>query len=499
MTIPALESLQNKPMKRNAFRLLLLVAIALQSASLPAQSNPPPMVVHEWGTFTSLQNEAGQAIGGINTDDEPVPKFVHRLANFLLLTPTEVPFFFFQGAPRCHPDVTMRLETPVLYFHPPPSQPAAHGVSVTARFRGGWLSEFYPDANANAPGVETNKTVFGPLRSSTVSTLAWNNLEVGGDWPGPVTSEHVWTSPRAVKAAAVQTAHGEAEKFLFYRGVAHIDAPIAITQHADASELVLRSQCPPEITGHEPLQVKSLWLVDISTSGKVAFRALPPVTLDAEGKTATKIASHFTPGDYAKGNREKLKASLRDALVAEGLFDDEAQALLNTWELSYFKSAGRRVFFMVPRSWTDFYLSLTVSTPAEITRVMVGRIELVTPEQRNYLRQIAQMSTNSISADVTSLYTNFYDTMRTNGKALNSVNTGRESLKTFGVSVPKSYQLYLSLGRFRNALILDEARNHPSPALDEFISTYRLQGYKPVETAVANPAQTEHALLKTDR
>jgi hypothetical protein len=34
--------------------------------------------VHEWGTFTALQDESGAAIGGINTDDEPVPPFVHR-------------------------------------------------------------------------------------------------------------------------------------------------------------------------------------------------------------------------------------------------------------------------------------------------------------------------------------------------------------------------------------------------------------------------------------
>jgi hypothetical protein len=38
------------------------------------------LVVHEWGTFTSFQNEAGEALRRINTDDEPVPPFVHRLA-----------------------------------------------------------------------------------------------------------------------------------------------------------------------------------------------------------------------------------------------------------------------------------------------------------------------------------------------------------------------------------------------------------------------------------
>src|SRR5205807_264407 len=145
--------------------------------------------------------------------DEPVPKFVHRLANFLLLKPTEVPPIFFQGAPRCHPDVTLRLETPVVYFHPPKSQPTARGLNVTARFRGGWLSEYYPNADAKSPGVEmsfgSNLMNFGSLSSSTVSSLDWQNLEVGGDWAGPATTEHVWTSPRAVNAASVRTTGGE--------------------------------------------------------------------------------------------------------------------------------------------------------------------------------------------------------------------------------------------------------------------------------------------------
>ena len=84
------------------------------------------LVVHEWGTFTSLQDERGIAIGGINSDDEPVPDFVHGVGKEFLLGPglerrillKDVPLFV-KGVPLCHPDVRMRLETPVLYFHPP--------------------------------------------------------------------------------------------------------------------------------------------------------------------------------------------------------------------------------------------------------------------------------------------------------------------------------------------------------------------------------------------
>jgi hypothetical protein len=473
-------------------RFAILLATAVMAYASDAPTKPPsPMVIHEWGTFTSLQDEAGRTIGGINTDDEPVPEFVHRLASFLLLSPTEVPKNFFQGAPSCHPDVTMRLETPVLYFHPPPSQPEARGINVTATFRGGWLSEYYPGAEVDAPGVQTNENVFGPLRSSTVSTLAWKDLQVGGDWAGPETEQHVWTSPRAVQAAAVRTDGGETEKFLFYRGVAHIDAPLAISQNAAVEKLLLRSRCAPEIAG-QGLEVKSLWLVDIRANGQLAFRAVPPVTLVEKGKVLAKISSHFDAGDYSAENREKLKASLHKALAAAGLFRDEAQALLNTWELSYFKSAGLRVFFLVPRAWTDFYLPLTISTPAELTRVMVGRIELVTPQQRNLLRQIGELSPGKITNELERMGKDFLDHYPHEQSKIENytrVASGRDSLAEYGVDVPMSYQLYLRLGRFRNALILEEADRHPTVGLDSFISAYRLQGYTPKETSAADPAR----------
>ena len=77
---------------------------------------------------------------------------------------------------------------------------------------------------------------------------------------------------------------------------------------------------------------------------------------------------------------------MKNELVTEGLFDDEADALLNTWERSYFRNPGERVFFMVPREWTESVLPLKLSVPAQVTRVMVGRIEMVTPAQRELLQ-----------------------------------------------------------------------------------------------------------------
>jgi hypothetical protein len=452
--------------------------------------------VHEWGTFTSLQDESGTAIGGINTDDEPVPPFVHRLDGFSLLNASQVPPPFFKGVVSCHPDVTMRLETPVIYFHPPVGMTDIQSLSVDVQFYGGWLSEFYPDASLTVPGLTNGQFRFGRLLASTESRLAWNDLKVGGDWPlTEDTSAHVWTSPRAVQTATVQTTNGESEKFLFYRGVAHINAPLKISRDTNSGELLFRSQLEG-LPVDQPMKIRSLWLVDIQPGGKIAFRPLPPISPDNDSeKILARTPADFAPGDYDSGNLDKLKASLRSALVAEGLFEDEAQALLNTWELSYFKSPGLRVFFLVPRAWTDYYLPLEISQAVNLNRVMVGRIELVTPGQRDLLREISGFSTNEIRLEVLQLYTNYFgrflsgmtnqaseQQMSQLNRDMAQVNAGQKPLASF-VSIPRTYQTYLDLGRFRNALILDEAGSHPTEGLTNFIATYRLQAWHPVEPA----------------
>jgi len=114
------------------------------------------LVVHEWGTFTSFQDFTGDAIGAINADDEPVPSFVHRVGpNHLVVNskrnaPTSIRTS--QGAPHLLPAVTMRLETPVLYFYPFDVNGDLPKFDVSVKFNGGWITEYYPHAKVNGPG-----------------------------------------------------------------------------------------------------------------------------------------------------------------------------------------------------------------------------------------------------------------------------------------------------------------------------------------------------------
>src|SRR3712207_4051324 len=102
-------------------RLSLLIAVTVVALSSHTRASESQFIVHEWGTFTSLQNDQGENVPGINIDDEPVPEFVHNLAPLLLnqaILSSEHWSYRQKGAPRQHPMVTMRLETPVIYFYP---------------------------------------------------------------------------------------------------------------------------------------------------------------------------------------------------------------------------------------------------------------------------------------------------------------------------------------------------------------------------------------------
>jgi hypothetical protein len=221
---------------------VVVAALAIDRADTKEASES--LVVHEWGTFTCIQDEQGNELTGVNIDDEPVPEFVHNLQPYLLNAPlisSDYWQYRQKAAPRQHPLVTMRLETPVIYFHPPARAKLPLTVDVDVAFRGGWLTEFYPGAKADAPGLNNRNFDFGQLTPETVGSLNWSGLKVGGDAPGPQTDQHVWLAPRQVDAASVATPDGECERYLFYRGVGNLRAPLRVVRGQSRTDLQLYS------------------------------------------------------------------------------------------------------------------------------------------------------------------------------------------------------------------------------------------------------------------
>jgi len=82
----------------------------------------------------------------------------------------------------------------------------------------------------------------------------------------------------------------------------------------------------------------------------------------------------------------ELGKRMADALVREGLYAREAQAMVNTWKDSWFAEEGVRVLYTLPRAWTDATLPITLDPmPKELVRVMVGRAEVITPVMQQEL------------------------------------------------------------------------------------------------------------------
>ncbi|HXT16587.1 MAG TPA: hypothetical protein VN706_13195 [Gemmatimonadaceae bacterium] len=364
-----------------------------------------PLVVHEWGTITTKHAGDGAPLGCLNqiSSSEALPEFVHRFEPAGLKAPLgdpgwvattsstkRVPLIKSDIAP-CRPDVTMRLETPVIYFHPSANSPAVPPFDVRVHFRGGVLNEFYPNANASVSVDEdvidagSNSLAAVSHRSrpwkgarldnSVIGALAWNGITLKGAITPPKTDAHVWLSPRAAQSAGVLTTSGEAEQYLFYRGVAHLDAVVRTQRTANGFRLL----APADLAWmrQTSMTIPAAWLLDVRPSGVAAFRAIGRVDIakSAQGATLADV-SRLDDSEYSTHAFADLRTAMHRSLVARGLFDDEASAMLETWSTSYFRGTGTRIFYLVPREWTDYFLPLDFSIPTQLTRVIVGRVDL---------------------------------------------------------------------------------------------------------------------------
>jgi len=350
-------------------RISMLLAVLALPAVAYCGSNK--LIVHEWGTFTALQDETGRSIGGINVNDEPLPVFVHRIGPGLVSDDNGG-----KGLPVGLPDVTMRLETPVIYFYPPGNSDKIPIVNVSATFNGGLLTEFYPKAQLTIDGKPTTKPV-DRITESVRGGLTWNNVTIGTNDPKPVTNSHVWQSPRNVDSSPIEVGK-EAEQYIFYRGCGHIDSPLKVIREGDRIHVVAASR----------LKWSPRWLAEFRADGTCAFERLVDPNLSCAYNPDPSSPGTFAESDFTADHVTDLRNEMRQALIAAGLYEKEADAMLETWKLSYFKSPGQRLFYLVPREWTDKVLPLSISKPCKLTRVMVGRIELITPTQREAINQI---------------------------------------------------------------------------------------------------------------
>jgi len=79
------------------------------------------------------------------------------------------------------------------------------------------------------------------------------------------------------------------------------------------------------------------------------------------------------------GTVAQLRREIERMLVKGGLYPREATAMVDSWRDSWFED-GTRVLYLVPSRTVDEILPLTLTpAPRTVTRVFVGRMEVITP------------------------------------------------------------------------------------------------------------------------
>jgi hypothetical protein len=85
---------------------------------------------------------------------------------------------------------------------------------------------------------------------------------------------------------------------------------------------------------------------------------------------------------------ESMTRDLQDILTSQGLYSDEARAMIETWRQSWFEE-GSRLFYIVPSGFLNQILPLAIHpAPSQTVRVFVGRLELVTPATTQVVQKI---------------------------------------------------------------------------------------------------------------
>jgi hypothetical protein len=297
------------------------------------------LVVHEWGTFSTFSGSNGKNLK-FNPYDNDLPDFVHA---YLDRDSKAGP----QGG-------TISLETPVIYFYP--EKPLT--ASVHVGFPKGTITEWYPHAGR------------------TDTKLTWEGIKVDPEGTVTLPSEtkksryyparETDAAPLRVTFREDDSAKTEHEKFLFYRGVGTFDMPLSVRAGGNGKFTVTWRGKAPE---------RDLILVRVH-DGKVRFQ---PFRLSERVKSGW-LAEVAVPAEDSTA--EKLGQEVEKLLTARGLKEKEARAMVKTWSSAWFGEEGTRVLYFLPDELTAELLPLTVEPkPTSLVRVLVGRHDVLTPEQ----------------------------------------------------------------------------------------------------------------------
>jgi hypothetical protein len=380
-----------------------LLTLGISAVLFIAAAPQGKYVAHEWGTFTSVQGADGALLSWRPLESSRLPDFVYNWNQAGL---GRIPFnalMFTKGEML----TLQRMETPVIYFYPQHEQM----VNVSVDFPQGLLTEWFPQAEQIGPslvpapkavaaldtaahkvGAKSEFSFAALVQNSATkdSRAGWSHVRLLPAEEHPELANALrmdnsgshYFSARETDAAFVQVDSmvptnpaPEVDKFIFYRGAGNFATALRVTVNTDGSLSVTN-------TGDEALHHLFALTIQNRSGRFIYVDQLPAhesrsIRVDSGGQS-------FPVDQLSKA----IAARMAQSLEQEGLYHREALAMVKTWQDSWFEEDGTRVLYVLPRAWTDRTLPLKLDpAPRELTRVMVGRAEILMPGEIQKLRQ----------------------------------------------------------------------------------------------------------------
>lgn len=375
-------------------------------AGILIPSNLRALEVHEWGTFTVLSTSKGGEVDWYQpfSDISQLPPFTYNpMAMKQRITAART-----------------RMETPVLYFYPEEEMT----VHVRVAFRNGTITERFPaPSNAAYPSgglalrgldhssvslctvtTPTSDQIFSQRLAEFSSLSAPAVTYWTGDLlpPGHADSRHMpkvtgtagahYAAARAVPDAwlfraasdnpsAANLPVPQVEKFIFYRGAG---------QEVPPYQAYMTDENTVRFTNNS--QSANTFLIAVRVrDGQATWKQMPNIS--GPGDKSDRTSALTFPGESIplEQAEEELSACFLTELISRGLTQAEAQAMIATWNETWFTEPGQRIFTIVDRTWVDSVLPLAISPePKNTERVFVARYEILSAETELKLSRLLE-------------------------------------------------------------------------------------------------------------
>ena len=361
-------------------------------SSATESSEGGELVVHEWGTFTTFSGS-----DGVFLDFRPLDANHNDLPNFVLDRGSYVKNPL-QLLSKSRLRGRVRMETPVTYFY----TDRPRSVDVRVDFPDGLLTEFYPPVRELLPAID-EENIFDNGEIMGKSSLNWGTIDliptselvpnikdaivresiatsiVNGLIPHASNEQH-YAAARETDAALVHFRDNSDkpsyfEKFLFYRGVGKFQLPISAQFEGNRASLRNSSSLP----------IKAAILINVQGEEIQAMKI-----------DAIKAGQSIPFSELRTVSNDQLAQIVCECLMAEGLYEKEAAAMVATWQQSWFTENGMRVLYTVPGSITDELLPLHITPkPQQMLRVLIGRMEIMSPTSEQAMIKVVAHSVTS--------------------------------------------------------------------------------------------------------